>query len=241
MPEVLHTALDGSQVRMTAPYDLNRPGSTAFIVADGGTFRQEFGSGDLILGELVATAHGITLDEDYAFQGGRLRIGAAEKYDDQISLRYMMRLGVWEGERHSIKTIIFGGTSSDIIALYDQFEIRETTTGVILNPRKQGLGLVREGQGAPDIIKPIAELGLATVFKLTPSVARTIPPWAGRSVRGGELFVRNADAPDRLFLVLVAETAVAYIQPNDAVSDVKLVAGASELTVDWMSPAPKTR
>lgn len=235
MAEVVHTALDGSRVRVTAPYELDAPGSTAFVVADGGSFRQEFGSGDLILGELVASAHGINLNEEYAFQGGRLRIGSTEKYDEQVRLRYTVRLGVWEGQRYSVKTLIFGGTSTDLIGLYDLFDIRETSTGVILDPRQPRIRLVREGRGAPDIIKPIGGVGLATVFKLTPTAARTIPPWAGKPVRGGELFVRNANIPDRLFLVLVAESAVGYIEPNDSASEEALVAGASELTLDWLS------
>src|SRR5918992_2902159 len=98
MPSRSFTALDGSTVRISSTsLTVPRNGATGFVIARFGSHRQEFGRGDRDLGKSIARAHDLTFDEEYRFQGGRLRLGVVEKYDPEIGLRETFRLGVWEG------------------------------------------------------------------------------------------------------------------------------------------------
>lgn len=233
MATVTPIALDGSTVEISSALDLDRPGATSFIVARLGNHLQEFGSGDLDFGDFVAEGHGVSFEEEYSFQGGRLRVGRAEKYDTQVKGGYTLRLGVWQGRSSSVKTVIFNGKSADVVSLFDQFTIEETSSGVVMRPARPSVDIVRDGQHAPDFVKPVPGLGLLDVYALTPDKVRGAPQWGGRRVRGGELFVEIGARREDTTLVLLGRSAFTRIYPDEGTTESDVVAEASELEVAW--------
>lgn len=126
---------------------------------------------------------GAPLDEEYEYGGGRLRVGYTEQMDG-VGL-YRTRLGVWEGARWSLSAHLSGtSTTADLLALLDAFQIAEHDEGPALAPRDKETSLAE----APSVLKQLPGVGLVTVEPMTREVARALPRWQGRAVRGGELF-----------------------------------------------------
>lgn len=230
--ELTVVALDGSLVRFSGPLNLASAGTTMFALINyGGGVQQEFGSGGLDFAKHVARAHRVTFSEEYAFEGGRLRLGSVVESLEKYQLRHTLRLGLWEGKTASVKTVMYNRTPGDLLAVYEQLGIEETPLGAILRP-KNGYDFVRDGRGRPNVWTPVPGFGLIDVSKLTTSVARGLPSWPGARVKGGELFVQNRGDAQRELLILVGDTAVAQIDPDGPITD-SLVEAASELTLDW--------
>ena len=233
MPRVLFTALDGSTVEVASRNAFRRAGSTAFAVAKIGTHLQEFGAGDLEFGETVSRGLDIPLTEEYRLQGGRLRIGSKAEYDPQSKARSTMRLGVWEGTATSIRTVIYNGTSADLLSLFNQFRIRETPTGVVLTPAAHGVSIVKDGVHAPDVVTHIEGVGLVDIFRLTRDKVAGLPPWGGMPVTDGEIYVEHNNPPDIVTLVVVTPSAMARITADDEFEEAGFISAASDLQVRW--------
>ena len=235
MPSVTLTALDGGTVELMSPLDVRRGGATSFIVVKWANHLQEFGAGELEYGEFVAGVHEIEFSEEYSLQGGRLRIGFGEHYDPQTRASATTALGVWEGTGRALKTVLWEASSQDVIGVFEQFDIAERPTGIVLLPRSPAVSVVRDGAHAPDVVQYVQGLGLVDVFQLTDEVRRGMPPWAGRRVRGGELFSEDAGPEAVLTLVLAGPSAVARIYPDEGAVESELLERASELEVSWQA------
>lgn len=172
MPSLTFTALDGATVEISAAFTFPREGATSFVIVQIGSHRQEFGSGDLDLGDDVARAQEVIFSEEYLLQGGRLLLGSAEKYDAEIKLHSTVHLGVWKGLSHSLKTLTYAGTTRDLVSLFAQFKIEETGTGITLSPGASNVSILEEGVDAPVLVKNVPGLGLLEICQLTPDRKR---------------------------------------------------------------------
>jgi len=225
------TALDGGVVNLSSPLDLTASGTTSFIVFDIGGYRQEFGSGGLDFGDIEAANHGVTFDEEYSFQDGRLRLGSVVQTDGGVS--NILRLAVWQGLERSLKTVIYEGESKDLIGLLDLFTIIEGAGGLVLKAKDPTvITVVRETSSAPDIAQPLPGFGLLDIFELTPSMGRLLPEWGGFQSPNGELFVEEPGTSE-MTLVYVGESAFARFYPDENVSESDLLNLVTALDVRW--------
>jgi hypothetical protein len=228
------TALDGATVYLSADRELQEIGTTSFAVFDIGGHLQEFGGGPHDFGDIEASRRGVTFEQEYASQGGRLRIGSAQRRTPTGFPLPPVRLAAWQGQAHSVKTVIYGGTPRDLIGLLSSFSIGETPNGVTVRPRSpEQATLVRTTAHAPDIARPVPGIGLLDISELTPDVAAQVPAWKGRLVAGGEVFVESPRT-DEMTLVFVGESVFIRIYPNAGVSERELLQFVASLSGRWV-------
>jgi hypothetical protein len=230
------TALDGGVVELrSASLDVAQPGATTVAVFDMEEHQQEFCGGAPGFGDFVARAHGIDLSEEYSLYNGargRLRIGSKVEIDPQSGYQERVCLGVWQGRRASLKTTLYQGSSSDLIALFNEYTIEEAANGVVIEPKDPRISLVRDAGLAPRVVQHVPALGHVDVFELTARQSRQVPRWNGRSVDGGELFLERPEHPAPT-LLLVGETALTRIYVDDRISEDRLIKTASTLEATW--------
>ncbi|MGH8905703.1 MAG: hypothetical protein ACRD0K_04130 [Egibacteraceae bacterium] len=221
MPDRLTcTAIDGSQVVLQMPGAAVGAPASCMALARVGQRRLDLASGVTAHGARRAAAVGVTLDEEYEYHGGRLRVGSRQARTARGVLD-RVRTAVWEGRRHCLSFHLNGAaTTSDVLAVLDGLRVDETGGGIT----------VREASGdplwfvdGPSVLKPVKGTGILEVGPLTSRVARWLPRWAGTRVLGGELFVTDPRGP-RMHFMLVAGTAFASLVPlrgadPDAIAD----------------------
>lgn len=185
MATITHDAIIGGRVTFDARVaSLSGPATSAAVFKRRDGSLHELVGGSLQFGEERALQIlGQPLDEEYEYAGGRLLVGFSEQMDG-VGF-YRTRLGVWEGARSSVSAHLSGpSTTADLMMLFDAFHIVEQDDGPALTPRDHETVLAE----APSVLKQMPEVGLVTVEPMTHEVARALPRWRGRSVRGGELF-----------------------------------------------------
>jgi hypothetical protein len=184
------------------------------------------------LGNEVARLQEILLDEEYAVQGGRLRIGSKRLLETGVDSR--VHLGVWESQHSSIVASFYGLSVQpvDVIAVFNRFTITERGTSVTLIPRDP---MQTAFEDAPELAKMLPGVGLVIVRKLSPRQAQRLPRWKGTAVRGGELFVGDRGGHHR-HLVLVGERTVTTFMPEPDVAIDDVVQRVSELSITWSDP-----
>lgn len=225
----MHTALDGHRVAVTSEtLNLSRP-ATSTVTAVVENSRQEFTAGTRAFGDSYAALSRVSLDEEYSFQQGRLRVGVG------FGLTGAVCVAVWGKDRSSIVTHLYGdATAEDAVALFDRFIVGETTIGQpTLVPRDPATTPFID---APTVAKELPDLGLLLIARLTPMQARSLPTWAGTPVRGGELFVGDVGTP-RMRFVLVHRNAVTTVMPRHSLlSDLdRILSDLGALDISWLS------
>ncbi|MGH9890788.1 MAG: hypothetical protein ACREA0_02135 [bacterium] len=231
MGTVTHLAADGGRVVIGGPVDLSKPSTSVFVASFGGR-KHEFTTGPFAFGQSVAAEFAVALDEEYSFQGGRLRLGSAVQVFPPDGFEYLLHLGVWEGTSWSLETGFYEGDLSYMIALFDQFTILERTHGLVVGPKDPAITPIDEGRALqPRLLKVVPGLGLLEVQQRTSDVEGGLPNWVGSSVAGGELF-RDGERFGRHWFILVGETAVTVIDP-DQVPEQSLLSRLSAVTVSW--------
>lgn len=231
---ISHRVLDRSTVTLDLPgLDTSQPASSAVRAVFPRGRRQEFTAGSLELGLQMATLLGLELREEYALQGGRLRVGSGSVFDRDIGLE-RHAIGVWEGDSSSIYTVLYGNVdASDFIELFNLFVVRqEEASAPSFIPRRP-----RETpfEDSPTLLKQIPQLGLLQVRQLTMRTARHLPSWPGTRVRGGELFVSR---PGRLegYFTLVGDSSVAIISPESTCNSDYGVTRVAQIQTSWTPP-----
>ena len=238
MASTVITALDGATVHLSADQELQDVGTTSFAVFDIGGRLQEFGGGPHDFGDVEASRRGVAFSEEYSFQSGRLRIGSVGRRTPTGFPLPPVRLAAWQGRTYSAKTLIYGGTSRDLIGLVNRFSIQEAEQGVVVRPHgPRGPVLVRTAAHAPDVARPVPGIGLLDIAELTPAVAAQVPQWRGHVVPGGEVFV-EAPHTDEMTLVFVGESVFIRVYPNAGVSERKLLQFVEGLSATWTPPTP---
>jgi hypothetical protein len=230
--------LDGSSVILTAPL-------TGFGHADVTThavFRvagrgHEFVSGPRAFAAADADSMGVTLDESYSLvSGGVIRVGSAERLDESSGAGERVTYGAWEGDSHSVRTVLYGTASSaDVIGLFDEFEVQEAPTGVGLRIKDSGrVSIDRSGPGvAPCVTHRIIGFGLLEVAERTTQLD-ALAGGLGEQVPGGELFVDGVGTRQPT-LLLLSGSARTRVYLEHGVEEAVAIAGAATIQATWQS------
>lgn len=181
---------------------------------------------------------GMQLQYEFSYQGGTLWLGSGTQMTGPDGAEYAevgldgeirparVHMAAWEGENHSLLLPRYTGETLELLAILEHFFITETPDGVQCIPRDRSLTLY---VSSPTILLDMPDFALLDIRQLTPQVSGALPKGAGTPVRGGELFVSGGTSP-HMHLVLVGETTVTYIMPEDVPED-RLMAGAEDLFV----------
>ena len=231
-PSVIHAALDGGLVGIAGPFDLTNPATSIVVpVVQGRLY--EMTSGQRTFGEGIAREFGVLLDEEYAYQEGRLRIGSALVEDPTNSRENLFNLAVWEGTRSSLVIGSYEATTSSLIGLLGLLTFAEFKEGLTVAPvDSKEISLARRGGRQPTVAKWVPGLGLLEIWERTAEADLELPPWAGAEVEGGELFA-EADLGDRTLYILVGDTSVSRIYSDQSFELKEVTAGLENLLVNW--------
>ncbi len=196
--EVVHRALDGSRFRLGGDLELDgATTSTADLVTGRGLYRLT--SGSTSLGADIARATGVGgFDEELSYQGGALRVGRRKIYDARARLSDDLLVAAWVGERYSLVTHLYNGSTERLLGLLRTLRIEEHADGVTVLPAARS-GITFRGPAA--VVTPVRGLGLLEVRTLTPQLAWELPSWPGVRVGSGELF-RDTTTGDRTYFLL---------------------------------------
>ena len=241
-----YTVMDGATVRVTSSVALG-PAST-FVSARLGRLGLSYVhlvGGPLALPSSLAAspeiAIGMRFHEEYALQGGRLRLGSGDQPVGSDGARHgevgpggrgrpsLVHLGAWYGKSFSLHVIRYGGERHTLLPIFDQFEIEERADGISCLPKDRATTSFIEG---PGLIVNVPKLGILETTRLTKSVASGLPRYEGTRVRGGELFVNNLRQAN-MFFVLVGKTSRTTLMPAHGAPESRLVDGLANLDVTW--------
>lgn len=195
---VVHRALDGSRFRLGGDLELDgATTSTADLVTGRGLC--QLTSGSTGLGADMARAAGVGgFDEELSYQGGALRVGRKKIYDARARLSEDLLVAAWVGERYSLVTHLYHGSTQRLLGLLRTLRIEEHPDGVTVLPAPRSGTTFRRPAA---VVKPVRGLGLLEIRTLTPQLARELPSWSGARVGSGELF-RDTMSGDRTYFLL---------------------------------------
>jgi hypothetical protein len=238
-PRVQHLALDGSLVtiRSVSTADLDTEASSVAIFSVDGIAR-EFTASHRTFGVDVAEYYGADLPERYSLQGGELLVGSTiqvwpELDNSDRPLTSLLRVGVWQGQQHSVVSHVYGGESADVVHLFSQFEITETASGIQMEPL---LASTTRHFHEPSVLKELPSIGLLDIAALTTTETRRLPRWHGTQLLGGELFTDEVGAGGQYY-VLVGHTARTLVMPPSDCDHSSVLRGLQHLQVSWERPS----
>lgn len=226
MGTAVHTAIDGNSVEIDAPTtEVPLPFSSEGVILVEAS-DHSFCSGLRNHGETVAVEPSfgaVSLDYEYHFQGGRLRIGSGPLPPTAEDDVYMSRepdgsivpterwVAVWEGQEFSFHTQTMGGPSQQtrLLNLLNRFTIREQVGGIVLGGNG---GAAKYSQG-PSVTKVVPGLASFDCLPRNSQTEKKVPRWGGTKVRGGQLYVAKRDTP-YMYFVLAGESAITWIHPE---------------------------
>lgn len=227
--------LDGSSVSLSAAVPgFGRSDVTSFAVFRVAGRSHEFVSGPRAFAATDAESMGIQLSETYSLMvGGVIRVGSMARLDESSGAHERLIYGAWEGDAHSVRTVLFQASAADVIALFDRFSIEEDATGVALNPKDpREVALDRSGPGvSPCVVHRIHGFGLLEVGARTQEL-NSLARGLGRVVPGGELFV-DGGSPDDATLLHLSATAKTRVYPERDVGEAIVIEGAASIRADW--------
>lgn len=242
--EVTHLNLNGSRVVVASEtLDVSSNATSIYTVLIDG-YVYEFASNHRDFGVEVGHSQNVTFDEQYALQGGILKLGSRQDSLPEEERRTIgaippYRFGTWEGEQRSVHTHRYGGDYADLIAAFNAFQIIETDFGIRLIPKSSK---APDLYHQPSLLKDLGEVGLLQIRELTRERARGLPRHRGTSVRGGELFL-GGNVPDgeelkdcgEITLWLANDSSVSAIMPHPGISSVDLIPRVSDIDVSWQA------
>ena len=221
MGTAVHVAADGSTVTFTGSVDLTAVATSSVRYQDEGFLRE-------LTTAPVAAADSLpfTVDEEYAYAGGEVRIGHRSETDPSIRSRRDEAAAIWRGAAHALVIIESGGSADGLLAVLDT---------LVLDERPDGLAVDSDRllPATTKLVKELPGIGLAEVAPLVPEVAQALPRWAGTEVRGGELY-RDEARPGAPVLLLVGDTTSTTLLLDGAGEAAEAATTMStELTVSW--------
>lgn len=224
-------APDGRQIHLATDEDRSDP-YIFVIVAIVHGHRAQFVVGNRDHGRLIASEAGVPLSERYSFQNGTLAFGELTTVDEVSKLRETLQLGIWEGNHASLKCFLYNQTSSDLIALLDNFDLTEVPEGLLIAPKTKETTLVPHGRGAVRFVQNLPGLGLLETSPIDTVPAGELPSWKGRSVPAGELFVQ--ESAERQVYVLLSDSSFTRLYPNlHQIEEKEAVERLSRLHARW--------
>ncbi|MDQ3964715.1 MAG: hypothetical protein M3277_12525 [Actinomycetota bacterium] len=233
--QATHTLLSGETVVLDAPYDVESGYATNFLTVAIGMQRfQELKSGALPFAEAVArqVVGVLVFDEEYEYKGGRLRMGSAVEVDPVSNNVQTRRSAVWEGTAFSLNTNIYEGHSADLVAILDEFEFHERENGLELEIKQPEVTRANRRLHSPRFVKEPNTLGLIAAMERTRNSEYRVPRWAGKSVRGGELYKTEPPGESVRFL-LVGPSSITEIIPDPSAAPEAVAEDAANLVVQW--------
>lgn len=232
MSTATHVALDGSEVTISMEADLSRDPSSVGVFDVSG-YQREFTVGNLELGRWAAReVSGVTLTESYGHQRGVLRIGSRIVSNNLYDGEDRVWVGVWEGKQSSLIAQLFNlKDSSEVVSLFDAFEIRELPSPCALALKPRDARVVADG--LPIVAKQVPNVGLIEIARITNQMLRSaVPKHSGTPVRGGELFFAESPA----HFLLLGQTTVTTVVPDPGTGHDDVAGHLETLTVSWRDP-----
>jgi hypothetical protein len=208
--------MDGRRFLLSGPLDFSAPFTSVVELTIAGR-QHEFTAGSVgLVGELARELGVTEFDEELNYQGGVLLTARVTSYDPQIRLREDRLVAAWRGRRYCFVTQLYGGSTSDLLAMLRTLRIVEHDDGLVVRPD------ARAGSKftAPaTVIKEVPGLGLLDMTSLTAEHARQLPSWRGLPTRAGELFRDTLSDGKPYFVLAAADTWVTVLPVADTVSD----------------------
>jgi hypothetical protein len=208
-PRVVHRTLDGKRIHLAGELDLSRPATSVARIALDGRLH-EITSGEHGAAHAWAEDLGVTgFDDEFAVQGGRLRVGHSTLRDAHAGLKETVLAAIWEGHRHAAFTHLYHARAADAVGFFNALTLTEHAEGVSFTPRR------RATLAEPaDLVKEVPGLGLLEITTLTRQTARRLPPWPGARVASGELF-KDTLEDQGIFFLLATPSALVTVLPAD--------------------------
>jgi hypothetical protein len=208
-PRVVHRTLDGKRIQLSGELDLSRPATSVATIALDGRLH-EITSGERGAAHAWADDLGVTrFDDEFAVQGGRLRIGHSTLRDAHAGLQERVLAAVWEGRRYAVFTHLYHARAADAVGFFNALTLSEHADGAAFTPRR------RAALTEPtELVKEVPGLGLLEVTTLTKQTARRLPSWSGARVASGELFKDTLEDKGTFFLLATA-SALVTVLPTD--------------------------
>jgi hypothetical protein len=216
-----HVAADGSRVDFDGPVDLTSVATSSVRYQDIGFVRE-------LTTAPVAAADSLpfTVEEQYAYAGGEVRIGRRSETDPSIRSQRLEAAAIWRGAAHALVVIEVGGTPEGLLAVLDSLQLDEQPEGLAIDAPQLLPATTK-------LVKELPGIGLAEVAPLVPEVADALPSWAGTEVAGGELY-RDEARPGAPVLLLVGPTTSTTLLLDGGSTEADAATGlAAALTVTW--------
>jgi hypothetical protein len=197
----------------TAVLPLDSPATSTVVSIMNGRLRQLTSaiSADAFQ---YAAENAVELDEQYELQGRTLWVGSAS-HSDAYGPIGEFRLGLWQGSRHALLAHVYDETSDDLLAIYDRFNLEDTTDGIVARPKRPRDTAFKEGA---TVTRGVRRLGAVDLFQLTGSRLELLPNKPGLRTPQGELF-RQPRMDGSSVLVLVGGDFIAQVIPDPDVEE----------------------
>ncbi len=241
------TVLDGSAVEIDSsetPADVFT-GDVMTLLRPFGNRRQRFAAGPRDFALRTAfdpdIAVGLRFEEEFVYDGGRVKIGwgnqpigpdGADYWEVSgtgVLRRKPFRILTWEGSAYSMYAHTYGRESTDLIQALTQFHIQESPSGLSCIPKAPSATPFIKG---PTIMELRPTIGLLYIRELTTETAKTAPKHSGTRVKGGELFIARQGQPD-MYFVLVGSSSITQIEPEEGFSSDEVLVRIEDLVVTW--------
>lgn len=213
---VVHRAIDGRRFTLTGSLDLSLPFTSAAAVNIRGR-QYELTTGSAGLGDELAGAIGLrSFDEEFGFGGGTLRIGHKRDYQASTQLLEDRMLAVWQGQRYSLITQLYGTSTTAMLGALRTLRIAEHDDGIAVAPMPSA----GSSFAAPaSVVKQVPTLGLLELAPRSAPQASALPAWQGVATRSGELFTDTLPNGDQYFVIAGRDTWVTVLPLADTVLD----------------------
>lgn len=225
----LHTVRDGSTVRID-PGETELEGSvssvaTCIITRDDQPVEFTANTHPLFAETAARDVAGTPLDESYFYRNRVLLSGTSLDSDGVLT-----RTAAWRGEFCSLYLIAYGSWGESfarVVQVFDSLLFEDSPEGLVLfrGTPPQGLDF-----RPPQLAKVVSNFGLLDIAPLNKETQRTIPPWAGKQVRGGELY-RDELGPSYYYM-LVSDTCRTNIYPQRHLDGKRLQSALETLVVE---------
>lgn len=236
MDRLVTKGLNGSQIEITCRgADLSGPVTSSSVFMIGSELLEvTAGRADFAEQTVQGLLDGVRFSEEYAFQGGRLRLGGKEVrvHEPEGVQVHRPRVAVWNDHRHSFYAHRHGGTTADLLRLMTRFQVTRSPEGLVVRPAAAAREVTASPAHPACVMLAVPDVGILEVVGLSAALENQLPRWQGTRTRGGELFLEARGEP-RMHFVLVTPTARAQLVPFDVRRADRAITALEVMTVSW--------
>lgn len=235
-----HRSIGGGQLRFSSDDHSHEP--TGYIEYNLGNRTIFFQSGPRSWGRAIANDRQILdLDETYTLSGGQLVVGSVEDVlvttedEPHVNAAPSRRtIAIWEGTAFCLWTELFDVDSSDVLSIFDRFEVAEYSDGVTVTPIDPSVTLGKEAS----FLKEVPQVGVLFIRQLTEHELTHLPVWSGTQLQNGELF-HDHDASGAGYYKLVTGSTVAVVlgaadRSDDPDGGAEFISRLDRMVLDWI-------